>query len=45
MHKGDIVIYNGKTYTVIWIYDTGFLELKGDYKIQLVHKDEVRRVS
>jgi hypothetical protein len=41
MKKGDIVIFEGKSYKVIWIYDNGNIEITRDLNTLLVHKDEV----
>ncbi|MCF6136394.1 hypothetical protein [Pseudalkalibacillus berkeleyi] len=45
VNKGTRVVYRGKTYTVIWRYDSGYLELKGDFRIYLVHEYDVKYVK
>ncbi|WP_221568008.1 hypothetical protein [Alkalihalobacillus sp. TS-13] len=45
MDRGNKVVYRGKTYLVIWRYDSGYLEIKGDFRTYLVHEKDVKYVK
>lgn len=47
LNKGDTVIYQGKEYVIIWIYDSEFYEIKNimSNKIELVHMSEIMKNS
>ncbi len=47
LNKGDTVIYQGKEYVIIWIYDSEFYEIKNimSNKLELVHMSEIMKNS
>ncbi|GAA2714283.1 hypothetical protein GCM10009865_43150 [Aeromicrobium ponti] len=38
---GAKVVYKSDMYTVIWVYETGFCEIKKAFNTKLVHKSEL----
>jgi hypothetical protein len=46
--KLEEVLYQGKLYTVVYKYSSGYWEIrenKNKYNVELVHESEVREVS
>lgn len=43
MIVGDKVLYNEKVYTILHIYETDYIEIRGSgYNVELVHCSEVK---
>lgn len=45
MITGDKVSYKGEIYSVIHIYESSYIEIKKDNKVELVHSSEIQRVG
>lgn len=44
MRTGELVLYETKVYRIIYMYDSGYCEIKdiSSSQITLVHKDELK---
>ncbi|HWJ79674.1 MAG TPA: hypothetical protein VNR61_16545 [Niallia sp.] len=46
--KKENVLYNGKIFTIIFCYETGFCEIRdinNRYKVELVHQSQLTRIQ
>jgi hypothetical protein len=48
VEKNTLVIYNGKKYTIIYMYSSGYCEIRAEdkrHKVELVHLSEITKAS
>lgn len=45
MKKGDLILFKGQAYNVVYIYESGFLEIKRRQHVELIHRSEVELIT